>query len=65
MWRGGTPRKDVEQVIDVIVAGADSVAVPFHVFEAMCERPMTDKGLEDFMENDRRIPRERPVEVGV
>ena len=55
--------KDVEQVIDVIVAGADSVAVPFHVFDAMCEHPMTDKGLEDFMENDRKIPRERPVEV--
>jgi len=42
--------KDVEQVIDAIIAGAHSVAVPFHVFEAMCEHPLTADGLAAFTE---------------
>ena len=48
--------KDVEQVIESIVAGADSVAVSFSIFEAMCEHPLTDKGLTGFTEDDRKIP---------
>ncbi len=36
--------KDVDQVIESILAGADSVAVPFAVFEAMCEHPLTAQG---------------------
>jgi len=48
--------KDVEQVIDSILAGAHSVAVPFKVFEEMCEHPLTDKGLQGFMDQYRTIP---------
>jgi transaldolase len=46
----GASIKDVEQVIDVILAGAHAVAVPFSVFEAMMEHPMTAAGLSAFMD---------------
>lgn len=45
----GASIKDVQQVIDVILAGAHSVAVPFAVFEAMMAHPMTDNGIAGFM----------------
>ncbi len=48
--------KDVDQVIKSILAGAHSVAVPFHVFEAMCEHPLTSSGLDAFMEYYDTIP---------
>jgi len=48
--------KDVDQVIESILAGADSVAVPFHVFGAMCDHPLTERGLDAFCEIYRRIP---------
>lgn len=48
--------KDVDQVIESIIAGAHSVAVPFPVFEAMCEHPLTASGLDDFSEAYRTIP---------
>ena len=40
--------KDVAQVIDVILAGAHCVAVPFAVFEAMMEHPLTERGVAHF-----------------
>jgi len=48
--------KDVEQVIDSIIAGAHTVAVPLNVFEAMCEHPLTSNGLDDFIEDYKTIP---------
>lgn len=48
--------KDVSQVIHSIIAGADSVAVPFSVFEAMCEHPLTSAGLDAFLEDYKNIP---------
>jgi transaldolase len=48
--------KDVDQVIESILAGAHSVAVPFQVFEAMCEHPLTGDGLDAFTELYSRIP---------
>jgi transaldolase len=48
--------KDVDQVIESILAGADSVAVPFHIFEAMCEHPLTSQGLDKFTELYKTIP---------
>ncbi|NLX55218.1 MAG: fructose-6-phosphate aldolase [Planctomycetaceae bacterium] len=44
----GASIKDVTQVIDVILAGAHSVAVPFAVFAAMMEHPLTAQGVEHF-----------------
>lgn len=48
--------KDVEQVITSILAGAHSVAVPFKVFEDMCEHPLTTQGLNGFIEEYKTIP---------
>jgi len=48
--------KDVDQVVESIIAGAHSVAVTFPVFEAMCEHPLTSKGLESFIEEYKTIP---------
>jgi transaldolase len=48
--------KDVDQVIESIIAGADGVAVPFHVFEAMCEHALTAQGLDAFTELYKGIP---------
>ena len=47
--------KDVNQVIEVISVGAHSVAVPFHVFEAMMEHPMTADGMEGFMSEFEKV----------
>jgi transaldolase len=55
--------KDVEQVIEAIIAGAHSVAVPFHVFEAMCEHPMTNIGLDKFIEIYETIPQDEAALV--
>ncbi len=44
----GASIKDVTQVIDVILAGAHSVAVPFAVFAAMMEHPLTAQGVQHF-----------------
>ncbi len=46
----GASVKDVEQVIQVILAGAHSVAIPFAVFEAMMDHPMTALGLDAFLD---------------
>lgn len=51
----GASIKDVTQVIDVIAAGAHSVAVPFHVFEAMMYHPLTEQGFERFTEEFKSI----------
>ena len=50
--------KDVDQVIESILAGAHAVAVPFAVFEAMCAHPLTTEGLEAFIEIYRNIPQD-------
>ena len=54
----GASIKDVEQVIEVLLAGAHSVAVPFSVFAAMMEHPLTDAGLEAFMRDRAKTPQD-------
>jgi transaldolase len=44
----GASIKDVQQVIDVILAGAHSVAVPFLVFQGMMAHPLTAHGVAHF-----------------
>jgi transaldolase len=56
----GASIKDVEQVVDVILAGAHSVAVPFPVFEAMMEHPMTTLGLEKFLAEFEEVRKRSP-----
>jgi transaldolase len=48
--------KDVNQVIEAVLAGAHSIAVTFPVFEAMCEHPLTSDGLAKFTEIYKNIP---------
>jgi len=48
--------KDVDQVIESILAGAHSVAITFPIFEAMCEHPLTTQGLDSFIEEYKTIP---------
>ena len=48
--------KDVDQVVQSLLAGAHCVAVPFAVFEAMCEHPLTTRGLDAFIEIYQGIP---------
>ncbi len=48
--------KSVDQVVNSIIAGADGVAVPYNVFESMCDHPMTRDGLAGFIDDYRRIP---------
>jgi len=48
--------KDVEQVIESIIAGANSVAVTFPIFEAMFEHPLTERGLDAFIDEYNTIP---------
>jgi transaldolase len=50
--------KDVDQVVRSIMAGAHAVAVPYHVFEAMCEHPLTTNGLDSFTDVYRTIPKD-------
>ncbi len=50
--------KDVDQVIESILAGAHSVAVTFPVFEAMCDHPLTTQGLASFAAEYATIPSE-------
>lgn len=44
----GASIKDVQQVIDVILAGAHAVAVPYSVFRGMMDHPLTERGVEGF-----------------
>jgi len=48
--------KDVDQVIESILAGAHAVAVTFPIFEAMCNHPLTTEGLESFIDIYDSIP---------
>jgi transaldolase len=44
----GASIKDVQQAIDVILAGAHCIAVPFAVFSGMMDHPLTERGFELF-----------------
>jgi len=46
--------RNVEQVIESIIAGADSVAVRYEIFVEMLNHPLTDIGAAQFMEDARR-----------
>ena len=51
----GASIKDVMQVIDVILAGAHCVAVPFAVFAAMMEHPLTEQGFRQFADDFAQV----------
>jgi transaldolase len=48
--------KDVDQVIESILAGAHAIAITYPIFEAMMEHPLTTNGLDSFIEIFKSIP---------
>lgn len=48
--------KDVDQVIESILAGAHAIAITYPIFEAMMEHPLTTNGLDNFIEIFKSIP---------
>jgi transaldolase len=42
-------------VVDAAVAGADIATMPFKVLDMLFQHPLTDRGLEQFMKDYRRV----------
>jgi transaldolase len=55
----GASIKDVAQVIDVIIAGAHAVAVPYEVFTAMMDHALTERGIAGFMAEFEQVQRRK------
>lgn len=47
--------KNIRQAIDVIIAGADAVALTYEVFEQLFKHPLTDIGIEKFTNDYMKI----------
>ncbi len=51
--------RNIKQVIDSIIAGADAVAVRYEIFEQMFKHPLTDEGAAKFLQDWESIEGER------
>jgi transaldolase len=53
-------------MVEAALMGADVCTVPYAVIQQMAQHPLTDRGLEKFMADARRIPAEAkaPVTIG-
>lgn len=47
--------KNCRDAIDAVVAGADSLALTYEVFNQLFEHPLTDVGIEKFMTDYRKV----------
>lgn len=47
--------KNVREAIDAIIAGADSLALTYEIFEQLFNHPLTEVGIEKFTEDYRKI----------
>lgn len=47
--------KNIRQAIDAIIAGADSLALTYEVFEQLFAHPMTEIGIKKFTEDYKKI----------
>jgi transaldolase len=47
--------KNIRQAIDSIIAGADSLALTYEVFEQLFNHPLTDMGIANFMKDYKKI----------
>jgi transaldolase len=52
--------KDTKQVVDSIIAGADSIAVTYEVLRKMTKHALTEEGLAGFVERFSKIPKDKP-----
>jgi transaldolase len=48
--------RNVRQVLDCLLAGADVTTMPFNMLEALYQHPLTDDGLESFLNDWKRVP---------
>lgn len=44
-------------IVEAALAGAPIVTVPYHVFEQLMRHPLTEKGIERFIEDWKKIPK--------
>lgn len=52
-------------VRDAALAGADVVTLPFKVFQMLVKHPLTDSGLQQFLEDWKKVPQDKKPEGGV
>ncbi len=52
-------------VRDAALAGADVVTIPFKVFQMLVKHPLTDSGLQQFLEDWKKVPQDKKPEGGV
>ncbi len=52
-------------VRDAAIAGADVVTIPFKVFQMLVKHPLTDSGLQQFLEDWKKVPQDKKPEGGV
>jgi transaldolase len=48
--------RSAKQVLDCALAGADVATMPFDMLKALYQHPMTDQGLEMFLNDWKRVP---------
>lgn len=51
--------RNVKQVLDSLLAGADVATMPFDMLESLYKHPLTDAGLESFLSDWKRVPPSR------
>jgi|ERR1035437_6903917 transaldolase len=51
--------RNVKQVLDSLLAGADVATMPFDMLESLYKHPLTDAGLQSFMSDWKRVPPSR------
>lgn len=55
--------RNVKQVLDSLLAGADVATMPFDMLESLYKHPLTDDGLESFLSDWKRVPPSRLFEA--
>ncbi len=55
--------RNVKQVLDSLLAGADVCTMPLEMLEALYRHPLTDAGLQSFLTDWKRVPPSRLFEA--
>ena len=48
--------RSLRQVLDALLAGADVTTMPFDILQALYQHPLTDAGLEMFLNDWKKVP---------
>jgi transaldolase len=51
-------------VRDAAIIGADVVTIPFKVYQMLVKHPLTDSGLQQFLEDWKKVPQDKKPEGG-